>query len=49
MYAGFKEYINPFEFPTFNDCNEFVNKWATKRQDSTLTHGFDVPNGKLIS
>ncbi len=48
MYASFKEYINPPEFPTFDNCNEFVNKWATKQQDSRLTHGFHLPSGKLI-
>jgi hypothetical protein len=31
MYACFKDYNNFFEFATFDDCNEFVNKWATKR------------------
>jgi hypothetical protein len=30
MYACFKEYNNLLEFATFDDCNKFVNKWATK-------------------
>ncbi len=48
MYVGFKEYNNLFEFTTFDDCNEFMNKWATKRQDFILTHGDDLASGKFI-
>jgi hypothetical protein len=48
MYEGFKEYNNALKFPKFDDCNEFVNKWATKQQDFRLTHGFDLASGKLI-
>jgi hypothetical protein len=33
MYVGFKDYNNPPKFLTFEDCNEFVNKWATRHQD----------------
>jgi len=39
MYVGFKDYKNPLEFSTFEDCNEFVNKWATRHQDFKLKHG----------
>jgi hypothetical protein len=46
MYACLNEYNNPLELPTFGDCNEFVNKWTTKRQDFKLTHGFDPTSGK---
>ncbi len=48
MYVGFKEYNNLLEFPTFDDCNKFVKKWATKRQDFILIHGDDLASGKLI-
>jgi len=39
MYVSFKDYKNPLEFSTFEDCNEFVNKWATRHQDFKLKHG----------
>ncbi len=48
MYLGFKEYNNLLEFATFDDCNQFVNKWATKRHNFILTHGDDLASGKLI-
>jgi hypothetical protein len=48
MYAGFKEYNNLLKFVTFDDCNQFVKKWATKQQDFILTHGDDLASGKLI-
>jgi hypothetical protein len=48
MYAGFKDYNNPLEFSTFEDCNEFINKWVIRSQDFKFKHGADPINGKFF-
>jgi len=49
MYVGFKDYNNLPKFLTFEDCNEFVNKWATRDQDFKLKHEANLVHGKLFS
>ncbi len=48
MYASFKDYNNPLEFSTFEDCNEFVDKWVIRCQDFKFKHGADPINGKFF-
>jgi hypothetical protein len=48
MYVGFKDYNNPLEFSTFEDCNEFINKWVIRCQDFKFKHGADPINGKFF-
>jgi hypothetical protein len=48
MYVSFKDYKNPLEFSTFEDCNEFVNKWATRHQDFKLKHGANPITSKFF-
>lgn len=39
MYVGFKNQNNPPKSTMFENHNEFINKWATKRQYFNLGHG----------
>jgi hypothetical protein len=48
VYVGFKNYNNLLDFSTFEDCNEFVNKWVTRRQDFKFKHGANPINGNFF-